>query len=105
MRISFPSALPQAKTDERMQAELQKLKKATQGVEAMFLKDLLSAMRKGMPDSLSKMPGGEIYRDMFDQAVADSLSSKGTLGIGKVLYDQLSKQVIRSHEAHGKEGQ
>lgn len=83
-------------------SRLAKLKKATDGVEAMFVKDLLAAMRKGMPKtSFGDSSGSEIYKDMFDQALADSLGRTGSLGISKVLYRQLSNQIIKQALAEG----
>ena len=86
----------QATTDPAILAEaapkLEALKKATQGVEAIFMKDLLSAMQKGIHKST--LPGGEIYQDLFNQAVADSAGKRGALGIANLLYRQLSPKVI-----------
>lgn len=78
-------------------SKLADLKKATQGVEALFVKDLLAAMRRGVPKGGlgESMAGGEVYRDMLDQALADSIGRSNSLGIGKILYEQLSQQIIR----------
>jgi Rod binding domain-containing protein len=90
-------ALKGAELLQKARPRLNELKKATQGVEAMFVKDLLAAMRRGMPKSGfgEKGLGTEIYKDMFDQALADSLGKTGALGIGKILYKQLANQAIR----------
>lgn len=75
-------------------ARLAELKKATQGIEALFVKDLLSAMRRAIPkESLgASMAGGDIYRDMFDEALAESIGKSNALGIGQILYNQFSRQ-------------
>ena len=72
---------------------LRDLKKACEQFEAIFAKQLLSEMRKGENDPLTKAPGGEIYKDMMDQAIADSMAHQGALGIGKILYKQFEKAV------------
>lgn len=85
--MMIPAVGAQAATSK----ELNGLKKACEQFEAIFAKQLLGEMRKGMQDQLSKTPGGEIYKDMMDQAIADSMAHQGSLGIGKILFNQFSK--------------
>jgi len=81
--------------ENELKPELAKLKTATQGFEAVFAKKLLGEMRKGIKDSLGdKAPGSDMYKDMMDQTVADSIASKGALGIGKMLYTQYAPKLI-----------
>jgi len=76
--------------------KLEKLRTATEGVEAIFLKDLLSIMRRSIPKSESAVSMAmPIYEDMMDQSLADSASKTGTFGIGKMLYKQLAPAFIR----------
>lgn len=87
--------LQAASTVQEAGPRLKKLDEATKGIEAMFMKDLLSAMRRGMPEtSFGSSYGSQMYRDMFDQTLADSLGRSGSLGIARILYKQLSKQVL-----------
>ena len=75
--------------------KLKKLEEATKGIESMFMKDLLAAMRRGTPETgFGNSYGSKMYRDMFDQTLADGLGKTGSLGIAKILYKQLSKQVM-----------
>lgn len=72
------------------------LKKATQGFESFFLHQLLQEMRKTIPkDSLlgDDAHQQEIFQDMMDQTLADTTAQRGDFGIGRVLYDQLSKSL------------
>ena len=86
-------------TVQSVKPKLDRLEKATEGFESAFIKQLLSNMRKGMPDSFGKDPGAEIYRDMMDQAIADDAAKTGMLGIGKMLYKQMSPMVIAQEQA------
>jgi Rod binding domain-containing protein len=57
-------------------------------------------MRKGVKEiQLGDAAGSEIYKDMMDQAIADSMGHQGALGIGKMLYKQFEKQVAGISEA------
>jgi len=79
--------------------ELDRLKRATQQVEAIFIKDLLAQMRRGFAGQKDKDPMGEMARDMMDQAVADDFSRTGSLGIGKLLYKNLAEAYQRQEAA------
>jgi len=80
--------------------ELKSLKKACEQFEAVFAKQLLSEMRKGMPDtSIGDQAGSDIYKDMMDQAIGDSMARQGALGIGQMLYKEFAAQVAGSSTA------
>lgn len=79
-----------------MQPKLKTLKRATDGFETLFVKNLLSEMRKGMKEVNlgGDKTGSDMYKDMMDQAIADKLSSKGSLGVGKILYKDFAPKVV-----------
>jgi Rod binding domain-containing protein len=90
----------------QVQLKLEKLEKAAKGIEALFMKDLLAAMRRGTPEtSLGNSFGSKMYRDMFDQAMADGMSKTGSLGIARILFKQLSKQVAAQEAAAAQKNQ
>ena len=69
------------------------LQKATQQFEGYFLHELLKEMRKTIPDDKLLADDGhgkEIFQDMMDQTLSDSMSSRGDLGMAKMMYDQLA---------------
>lgn len=87
----MPGALQVAKTATLMneaKKDLGKLKKATDGLEAYMFKSLLQSMGKNGLFS-SKIPGGDIYKDMFETNLSDVLASRGTLNIGKTIFDKV----------------
>jgi Rod binding domain-containing protein len=75
--------------------ELQKLKKATDGLEGFMFKSLLHAV--GGKDGLfgNKVPGAQIYNDMFEQNFSDLLAERGAIGIGKKIYSNVAPLVIQ----------
>ncbi|MDQ2798462.1 MAG: rod-binding protein [Armatimonadota bacterium] len=69
------------------------LKKATQQFESYFLNELLKEMRKTVPpDKLLADDGNgkQIFQDMMDQKLSDNMSSRGHMGLAKMIYDQLA---------------
>jgi flagellar protein FlgJ len=75
-----------------------KLKKACSDFEAILFYQLLKTMRQTIPKSglLSNSYGKDTYEMMFDQKIADDLAKKGQgLGLQKILYNQLSKQLLK----------
>jgi len=69
------------------------LKKATEQFESYFLHQMLQEMRKTVPkDTLLGDDSNQeqIFQDMMDQTVADSMSKREDLGISKMLYAVLA---------------
>ncbi|MFQ5355962.1 MAG: rod-binding protein [Mariprofundaceae bacterium] len=62
--------------------------------EAMLIQQMMSAMRKTVPKSeLSPSNfANDTYSSLFDQAISDSASKRGSLGIANSVYRQLSNQ-------------
>lgn len=97
----MPGGLQAAKmvaTVNEAKKDLAKLKKATDGLEAFMFKSLLQSMggKKGLLPA--KVPGAEIYRDMFESNMSDLLASRGTLGIGKGIYAKVAPMVLSQAE-------
>ncbi len=82
-------ALPTPAALDKPHAALQK---ATQGFESYFLHQMLQEMRKSIPKD-EELPDDDnqqqIFQDMLDQTLSDSVSRRGDFGLGRMLYDQL----------------
>ena len=69
----------------------EELEKATQQFEALLLNMMIREMRKTVPeatlfpDSMAK----ELFTDMLDEKIADSMAERGGIGISRMLFDQL----------------
>ncbi|MCH8274231.1 MAG: rod-binding protein [Armatimonadetes bacterium] len=78
------------------QKELHRLRKATRGVEAIFLKMLISEMRKGSVQSMfGDSLEAKIYADFLDEAVAAQVASGRGIGIGDMLYQRMEEILLR----------
>ena len=74
--------------------ELARLQKASEDFEAVFVKGMLSQMRR---TSMSEDTGpmGEMAKDFMDQAVAESVAqSRGSLGIAKTVFVEMAQRVV-----------
>jgi len=70
------------------------LKETAKQFEAIFLNMMLKQMRESsFGDPLFDSDAGNSYRAMFDQQLALNLSDKGSLGIAKLIENQLGGQV------------
>ena len=76
-------------------AKKAKLRKAAEGFEAIFVRKLLSTMRTTMSENSMFGAGisGEIYGDIIDSAVADTMAEKNVLGFADMLYRSMVKSV------------
>lgn len=97
MNVDLRSAMTTMDAIKKAEPELAKLKKATDGFEAVFLKKLFSQMRSSVKETqFGQTFGKEIYNDMFDEAMANAAAKSKTLGMGDMLYRQMAPKVIRS---------
>lgn len=69
------------------------LRMVTRQFEAIFLQELLKEMRNTTLDSglFGKDRASQMYQDMHDEALSARMAETGELGIGKMLYAELSR--------------
>jgi flagellar protein FlgJ len=71
-----------------------RLKTACQGFEAMFLHTLLREGRGNSTVSLASSEGHAfgVLQDIQDEAISKEMAQSGGVGLGTMLYHQLSKK-------------
>ena len=70
------------------------LEKAAQQFEAIFLRQMMGAMRSAsLAEGISDSSATDQFRDMADARTADSMASRGTLGIAEMLMRQFGTTV------------
>jgi peptidoglycan hydrolase FlgJ len=76
-----------------------KVKEACRQFEAVLLRQVLSEARKTVITSSEKKDSNEtdIYNDMVNNQLADSISHSGAFGLAKSLEKQLIRQVLPKH--------
>ncbi|MFQ5963007.1 MAG: rod-binding protein [Candidatus Scalinduaceae bacterium] len=70
------------------------IEKATQDFEAILLNMLIQAMWKTIPESglFEKNSSTQIYEGIIQSALSEEIARGGGLGIGKIIYQQISKE-------------
>ena len=93
---STAKAAPGARTPGLDEKAKLKLQKAVQDFEAIFVNYLLQSMRKTVEksDEESSGLGGDVMQGMFDLEIAKHVSQKSSLGIGEILYKQLTGEKL-----------
>lgn len=87
-------AAPQAQTNDKRE----QLKAAAQAFEAVFLRQMIGAMRQAQlaeDDLLGGGRAGEQFRDMQDAKLADSMADKGSFGVAELLLKQFGGMETR----------
>ena len=75
-----------------------KLKKACNDFEAIFIKQMLTSMRKSIPKGglFENGYAQETFQAMQDDEMAKSMAHGKGLGIANVLYDQISGKISQT---------
>ncbi|UZW55016.1 rod-binding protein [Sphingobium sp. JS3065] len=76
------------------------LEKAAQQFEAIFLRQMMGAMRSAsLAEGISDSSATDQFRDMADARTADSMAGRGTLGIAEMLMHQFGARTGASTPA------
>lgn len=92
---------PNAATHPSKDAEL---KDACSQFEALVVSKLLSGMRDSIPDDgmLPHSQGEKIFQQMLDDEYAKQISHSTALGMGAMLYRQMSQSLSPANTGAGK---
>ena len=85
-----------SKLESTPSVEDQKLRKACQGFEALLVGYMLKTMRETVPksDFLDEGLSSEFFWSMFDEQLAQKIAEQQQVGLGSVLYRQLSERTM-----------
>ncbi|OQY34611.1 MAG: hypothetical protein B6241_04080 [Spirochaetaceae bacterium 4572_59] len=77
------------------QSEMAKLKESCKDFEALFVKQMLDAMKKTVNRSelVKRNMGEDIFEDMLYDEYAKKMTETSRLGIGEMMFNQLSRQL------------
>ena len=76
-------------------AQLHTLRKAASDFESLFLSQLLKTMQATVHKTeQSKSLGGDIMLDVASEKLAESLSKKGGIGLGDMIYETMKRRLV-----------
>ncbi|MBS1713400.1 MAG: hypothetical protein JST30_03600 [Armatimonadetes bacterium] len=82
---------------EGTKRELAKLEKASEGIEAIFVRQLLAQMRRISYDGKPKNGMSQFATDTMDQAVADQTSKgRSSIGIAQIVFLDNAQNLVKS---------
>jgi len=94
MSGAISSTTPASATASGATAGQERLKKAAQAFEAVFLRQMIGSMRQAdLGDGLFDSSATDQFRDMADARVADDMARKGGFGVAEVLVKQYGAKV------------
>jgi Rod binding domain-containing protein len=75
--------------------QVQNLRKVCADFEAIFISKMLQTMRKANGESslFGDGMGAQIYQSLFDNKIAESVAHGGGMGIGDILFRELSQNI------------
>ena len=79
----------------------ERLRKAANDLEGVFLSQLFKAMRETVPEGegiFESSTAEDVFSQMLDEVLGETTASKLQGGLGEALYNQLSKRMSGSGE-------
>lgn len=87
----------QISVDKKSDYELkkEKLRKAAEGFEAIFIRQLFKTMRESMTENsmFGKGSTGEIYGDILDNSIAEKMAEKSEFGLADAIFKEMVKKL------------
>lgn len=88
---ALDGSVPAAAAAAERAAQEKDLRAAAQGLEAMMINQMFSAMRKSVPKSelFDGGMGEEVFKGMLDQEYSGMMSKTGSLGLADIIVNQM----------------
>ncbi|MEC3950513.1 rod-binding protein [Sphingobium sp. HWE2-09] len=91
MQVTTTQSPTTASAGQSNKASLQKV---AQQFEAVFLRQMIGAMRSAsLAEGIDNSAATQQFRDMADSRTADAMASKGAMGIAELLLKQFGDRV------------
>ena len=96
-KVMITSKIPEfnyQKSEIRNPQDEARLEKACKDFEAIILNQILSAMRKAVPEGglFEKSYGEKIYQSMMDEELSKNIAHGKGMGLGEMLFRQLTSK-------------
>ena len=96
MLTGITTGTPLSPSDGQQKTESARLEKACMDFESIFINQMLKASDTGVAGDSGFLKGndGKIIKSMFNEKLADTMSSGGGIGLGEVLFEQLKSSAL-----------
>lgn len=93
-RTQLSNATPSLQSDRKTR-DLESLKESTKEFEAIFVMEMLKAMRKAVPEGglFPKTQAVEIFEEMIDMETARAATEGAGLGLADAMYRQMADMI------------
>ena len=94
-RPNTTGKLTPLKSQKDIETTKKELRKAADGFEAIFTRQLLKTMRSTLTEKsmFGEGPSGDIYGDILDSAIADKMAARGDIGLADMLYGNMVRKL------------
>ncbi len=91
MLPGITTGVPLSPSDGQQKAESARLEKTCMDFESIFINQMLKTSDAGVTGDNGFLKGndGKIIKSMFNEKLADTMSSGGGIGLAEVLFEQL----------------
>ena len=88
--------------NDNIEARKAKLRKAAEGFEAIFIRQILKSMRSTLTSGGMFGSGsvGEIYSDIMDNAISEKIAERGDMGLADIIYKQMVKSIESEYKSY-----
>jgi Rod binding domain-containing protein len=91
--------LKESDLDSGVRAQLGKLKESSEQLEGVLVKQMFETMQKSTPKNELDGPMGDFAKDLFNQTLSEESGRKGLIGIGRVVFEQMSRPILNQEVA------
>jgi len=96
MLTGITTGAPLSPFGGQQKTESARLEKACMDFESIFINQMLKSSDTGVAGDGGFLKGndGKIIKSMFNEKLADTMSSGGGIGLGEVLFEQLKSSAL-----------
>lgn len=91
MKVAWDPGMLRVDKAHQLSTSQQELKKAAEDFESLFIQQMLSAMRKTVPESdlFGDRKAEKMFETMLDEEMSKNMSKAGGIGLSKMIYEQM----------------
>lgn len=95
MKVAWDPGMLRVDKAKQLSTSQQELKEASEAFESLFIQQMLSAMRKTVPESdlFGDRNAEQLFESMLDEEMSKNMARAGGIGLSKMIYQQMVRYV------------